>query len=396
MKELIALLDNSFLPANRFRLRFNHCKGKVAIESDNVNILVHIKAYLHYQMEEGESSQDWRIQAISHYQFDFKELFQEAEKRKMEYDDYGLFTSFGNWQGIWNQRTQGFIFINIVEKKAAIYNSDVRALFIDAYKSVRQIITSESILHGAVPVHCSCLSIGGQGIMFMGDKGSGKTTLVTASLLTQGRLANYLANDRMLAYPEEGRVDLYSWPTVLGIGPGAMHYLTAFAQEMRFDLHDRAGGTAKLLYDQELIGEKPPFDEVSQLPVDEQWGWPKKLWITPMEVATACNTNLGTSTKLSMIVFPTLRPGTKTVTVERVSLEECKEILSQNLLLDLPFYPNWMGLPFVSKEDFDEAVAALGNTLNDVPAYRISGGADTESVVKQVFSLLEGLESTNQ
>jgi hypothetical protein len=319
---------------------------------------------------------------------DFEVLFQGAEQKNLEYGDPGSTIHISSWLGIRNHRSKSFIFVNHKERKVILINSDERSLFVDTYKAVRQTITSE-LMGRCIPLHCSSFSYGGQGIIFVGDKGSGKTTLLVASLLQKGRLASYLGNDRILARADETGVNLYVWPTVLGIGPGAIHNMPKFKEQMLPDLHDRAGGTARWLFDQELITEpEGPFKEVENLERSKQWNWPQKLWLTPMEVAASCNTNLGHRSGLNLIIYPSLNPDAKHVSVEEINGEQSAEMINSNILKELTFYPNWMKLPTPHTDVWNNSVAELQEKVKKIPAYKITGGPDTEAVVNAVFSLL--------
>ncbi|MFB4326348.1 hypothetical protein [Paenibacillus lautus] len=374
-----------------YMLEFEQSNIYLSLLTDSFNVNLHTKAYLHYEISKLSNDSGWKIYALTVFHEEPDTLFTSARRTSLEYDDEGEEIQEGPWTGIWNKRTNTTLFINIDQKRVYLLNHEESRLFVDTYKSIRQVMTSESLMAGMVPLHCSSFSYGGLGIAFIGDSGAGKTTLLCASLLRTGRHGGFLGNDRALANPLNNRIVLHAWPTVLGIGPGALNHLKDFENQARPDLHNRAGGTAYWLLDQNIIENKGgAFADLKDKKTEEVWSWPHKLWLTPMEVATICNSNIESSVNLKYLVFPQLSSHLKEVTLTTVSSMEAQDIIKRNILNELPFYPNWMGLPKTSREDFETRLGLFLDQLNSVRMIKITGGSNTEEIVDVLFDYLHG------
>jgi|GEM_PF-4871530 len=68
-------------------------------------------------------------------------------------------------------------------------------------------------------VHGGAVSVGGNGVLLLGEKGAGKTTLTTA-LLAEG--ADYIASDRAFLRPDGGSLAIAGWVCTYRLDPGRL------------------------------------------------------------------------------------------------------------------------------------------------------------------------------
>lgn len=322
-------------------------KAKVRIVTDEISLLVNIKNYLELESNVGIGDLEsvWTIQAFTNE--DKYELllpyFDNAQEIELEYKDVGKVKNIDGKRYILNCRTLSILLVE--EKKIIIYNKENRGLFIDAYKALRQLMIHQFMELGALPVHSSSIALGGQGILFVGKKKAGKTTLSVKSALKYGRMCEYLGNDRMFIYKEEEKYYLYSIPTVIGMGLGMISDDKALVYNLTDEIHKKAGNTASMLLDQPCISESMILlNKIDELEQNERWNYIKdKIWLTPAELSVLTGCKCGLAAELKYIIIPEISNEKAKITEYVV---DAKEVLLDNILDMQQLYPNWLGLHF--------------------------------------------------
>ncbi|MCP2258151.1 hypothetical protein LX15_001845 [Streptoalloteichus tenebrarius] len=91
-----------------------------------------------------------------------------------------------------------------------------------ATRYLRTLVRAMAVAGGALPLHGAGLSLGGVGIMLVGDKWAGKTT--AALSLTRGCAAELVSNDDVLLVPspDEDRWEMVGGPRAVGVRSGSL------------------------------------------------------------------------------------------------------------------------------------------------------------------------------
>lgn len=90
---------------------------------------------------------------------------------------------------------------------------------------VRELALTQALARGAMQLHASAVDVRGHGVAFAGPKEAGKTT--TAAWIVACGIASLIANDRVLASRDEGRLLITGVPTLVVLRAGTIERLPA-------------------------------------------------------------------------------------------------------------------------------------------------------------------------
>jgi hypothetical protein len=110
------------------------------------------------------------------------------------------------------QSTGGLITIDATTRSATIFNSSPRGRFVDTYRLIRQLIVHDLMAAGFICLHASTLSRRGQGWAFVGEKGAGKTSLVSHLSSLHGY--DVVSNDKLFLRADGSAVHFPEAPAV--------------------------------------------------------------------------------------------------------------------------------------------------------------------------------------
>ncbi len=229
-------------------------------------------------------------------------------------------------------------------------------------RAVRELITSQLRLDGALFLHSACAVFDGNGIVIAGTKKAGKTTLLMY-LLTRGGGA-LLSNDRLLVKKAGEGLAAHAMPTITSVRAGSFELLE--------DLRGRAYETAYHFRRTLRENETTPCENYRDI-VGTHYTF------SPAQFARVLQADVVTSATPRAVVFPEItgRPGA-------VELAPLPKAEMWDAFLDVRFgRRDWHGFSRVfapdaevSAPDDGPADALCARFAADVPAYRCRLGLD--------------------
>lgn len=263
------------------------------------------------------------------------------------------------------------------EKKIYIVGRDVRGLFAELYRVVREIHTAAAIESGAVVLRSSSVVREGRAVCFVGDKGAGKSTALLAAATAHLDGLSVLANDKALVHRGNG-LQILAWPSVLDADAGRLLTLGG-DRVLHPDFHYRHGGMAYLLLDLPLIENLSP---VNAAPV------PAKVRLLPEEMRRALGCSFSTEGHIVAIIESELALDEPHSRLELITdIDERAKLVRRNALADWSSHPDWLGLVATSSSEecdldrFDEVA-------DDVVIAKLRVGRDGNDVTRGLVAEL--------
>lgn len=122
----------------------------------------------------------------------------------------GLVYLNGYIRMIYNKATKSVYRLNYLSKKINIFNKDKSSLVKDGIRVIRDIVKALAEDSGGVMVHAAAFKKNDKGVLLIGGKGSGKTTLSLKFLYEHG--CSEVSRDRVILKPEKQSFYIYGWP----------------------------------------------------------------------------------------------------------------------------------------------------------------------------------------
>lgn len=283
----------------------------------------------------------------------------------VEFDEMGILHSITP-RVIEILSTNGLVAIYPEVKEAEIFNPCPRGRFIDTYRLIRQLMVCTLMQMGFSCIHAATISRNGQGFSFVGDKGSGKTSIVAH--LAAVYEYDLVSNDKLFIRPDGVGVHFPEAPSV------TIQTLRSLPH-----LRDRIEALSALSPKaSEVFLDHPPlplFRDLETLPQSQ------KIFFSENEFAILLRTRYATSTLLSGIGSLnnnrfgrcTIEPGIN------INLESYRD--------SLDLFHDWTGL----RERLREAPLAFNRPfININPANTIAETAAT--VATYLIDVLDPME----
>lgn len=225
----------------------------------------------------------------------------------------------------------------------------------EAYLSeIRPYLTSSIIqlLHttrGVVHLHASAARVGARATVFIGEKKSGKTSLMLATVAAGAR---YLSNEITLAIPDPTGPKIGGLPQGVAVATGCMHYFAAAMPEWHIpdplDVEDTGRGV----------------EELFQLELGEKYVIPRAVLASDED---------GFEARTGMIVFP--EPALQLARPEARQLDE--DTAAAMVLQNVDFFLKWgQRLPTDVDRYFEPVRAMIGELAATVPCYHLRWTTD--------------------
>ena len=131
--------------------------------------------------------------------------------KKPQVHEEGVALDDGMVRVIYNFTTQSVYYINYISGLVYIYNEDIKALSKDYVRVVRDLVKIfMEEKNDAVMLHAAAVEKNGKGIVLVGPKGSGKTT-ISLDLLYKHQCAE-VSRDRTFLVKEKEKYFILGWP----------------------------------------------------------------------------------------------------------------------------------------------------------------------------------------
>lgn len=202
---------------------------------------------------------------------------------------------------------------------SVIKNSPDYTYCFESARIIREIMTYEMAKRGFAKIHCSAVQRDGEAIVFIGDKGAGKTTKMI-NLVSHG--FNFITNDRAFIGFKDNVPYVYSWPGAVSVSIDTLSMFDEFSG---------------------VLEKKNSFRFPQwRLEVDGQ-EYSGKFDFTPVEFCDLFDVSATSCSRIKKIICISEKK-------EIVDIEE--NILRKNIFFDKDVsYPDWLNLLGTCKFD---------------------------------------------
>lgn len=343
--------------------QYSNCLNTFELESNSNELIMHVDRYI-FPERIKQDSVKIRVEAnlVDDYHLeapeDYNEEIGEYEERLYSWEKNNIKT-------ILNPTNHSEIVI--YNNKITITSNNLSGLFMDTYRILRQLMIWDLLNAGGVILHASGVIRDGKATLYVGEKGAGKTTALFQELLDRSERKSMLSNDRVILFVKNGILTAFGWQAVAHVGIGTIYGTVGFNK--LHNIHDKAGGTAYLLTQHNLLSESF-INELSNKSEYEIRNFKEKIMLMPWEIAELTGTEIREGYgEMDKIICPILQLKDE----GQNSNIETSLIIEQSFISidDLPFYTNWLSL----KQDFDyaQSIRYVQNAMNQIETKCIVG-----------------------
>lgn len=306
---------------------------KVNVSIDDSQVYDSVKRYLGISDDTcDEGMQVWKIEgynstyAIKNANRPSGEIKGEYGEKILEYHDGDCLVRLN----CANDSVIKFLTPNYIQ----IYNPKKDGLFIDTYRAVRQILIQDLICRGGIVVHSSSICYKGNGYLFIGSKGAGKTTAVFQYLCSDLEDVCYGSNERNILIQKDGEIWVYGWLGVAFVGVGTIK--STIGLEKLYNMHEKSGGTAFWLSEHQLL-EPQLLNHLIALG-DNAYKITDKIWMTADEIAFLTNRKICNKFRLKGIIFPQFMQDV----AQHIAVSN--NDIHTEIITDLDFFSDWLNI----------------------------------------------------
>lgn len=159
-----------------------------------------------YYKESYAPKVDFEVTLVEKISSDLTEILEYGvpitihNSKKPSVHEEGLVYLNGYIRMIYNKATKSVYRLNYLSKKINIFNKDKSSLVKDGIRVIRDIVKALAEDSGGVMVHAAAFKKNDKGVLLIGGKGSGKTTLSLKFLYEYG--CSEVSRDRVILRPE--------------------------------------------------------------------------------------------------------------------------------------------------------------------------------------------------
>jgi hypothetical protein len=213
---------------------------------------------------------------------------------------------------------------------------------------LRELLNKRAEDRGAIHVHASAFEVAGNGVICVGAKGTGKTTVMCAMLQEYG--ARYIANDRATIWSTPNGIFVRGQPLSVRIAPRTIDQSERLRTALASGLVTR-------------------FDRA-------------KHTMLASEFIRACRTTVTTRSTLRIVLFPSV--GDDDCLIKIADGAESEQRFAESVYTPVdPGFPDWLGIRTSSDADLKRRATQLtSQVFIDIPSYivRMNVGVDTEAI----------------
>ncbi len=283
----------------------------------------------------------------------------EPEQIRMHYGKQGLRweldterdlireAKYNNWYLI-DRPTRSVLFVTTLINRATYKEPAIL---------VREMILTPLPAEGYLPLHGSAAALGGSSIAFLGESGSGKTTMLLNFI--DRYQADYMANDRFLVrwHEETGQVWLYGTPESCRVGFATMRTIPKLGLYLRIDEH--------------IEGATLPLEDL-------RYQREGKVAFLPKEISAimGCSFLLQAPLQVMSCVRLSASQSPQGPSAKMLSQQESKEAIANAVLYPDIEFSTWLRLDIPAHSTWSPALIRTWEAVQHIPIY-ISGGGET-------------------
>lgn len=188
------------------------------VEAD-CNVIKEINKLLsdYYVEYSEECAPDFKVSIKEEKYKNLNDVLQYGEKitihnsKKPEVHEEGLKYDNGMTRTVFNKTTKSIYLINYLTNCIIIYNTNRESLYKDGVRVIRDMVKFHvENKNCSALFHAATVEKNGKGILLVGTKGSGKTTISLKLIFEHG--FNEVSRDRTFIYNNNGNIKLWGWP----------------------------------------------------------------------------------------------------------------------------------------------------------------------------------------
>ncbi len=343
-------------------------------------ILAAVKEYLHYETAENSSAAAWQIRCVMDGSFWFNHAEKHAEDWSscLDYGDPGMVWEVPSGRLILDINTRSVIAVDKKQRQISVIAFNALGSFVFCYKSVRSLLAHKALENGGVSLHASAIKVNDKSIVFVGSKGSGKSTALLYGITSHIPKLSYLANDRIILFPAAGKCEALAWPTVAGFGNEALSKIKGIEGVINPSTHLEGSGLAYLVLNFPLIDRS--LAQISK---------GSKTRLCPGDIRAAFKIDLAARAEVATIVLSSLNLESKETRFQEIQDENEKYELIRAHFDDIKVnHPDWLGLDD-STDRVSKKEAALKAVLADCRVVRADWGQDMKDAVRGICAFLD-------
>jgi hypothetical protein len=247
------------------------------------------------------------------------------------------------------------------ERALEVWGRDEASLRVPLLRLVEDVLLDQLQLDGAVVVHASAVVTPRGAVLAVGNKGAGKTSILTRSLAAFD--VAKMANDNVILRAVEGRWVAHAWPAF-------------FKAEV-----------ATVASTPELVRDFPP--EHRGVLADDRalWDLYWKVPLYPAQCAARFGAAIAREAPVAALVFPRFAPHEPTGLRARSAHGLEADLFAALQGIHNPNHPEWLGYNPVPAARPRERLASLVGCLGDVELYELVWAPSLDDLLGQIPAL---------
>lgn len=257
----------------------------------------------------------------------------------------------GGSEGIYIWKNENFILHrNLHHISIEGLNEDV--VFQITRKAIRQIFTFELEQHNGFRLHASSCQILGKGLVFLGEKGAGKTSMLLSSIAYAG--AKYITNDVLETrwIGEMKGMQINGWPTVCLVGRGTLNNIDKYKHLL--PIEDR--------------GEQ----ENTKIPIEIE------------QLEQVLETEILSDSKMEIVFFPKLNLAKCHTSYSQLTVSEGLKNLLQHVINEDRDHPDWL---LLREQNINKNRFINESNFKYLRFFNIEVGYDLKSSIQSIVDL---------
>lgn len=310
----------------------------IVVSTSDVRLAPVIEALLepfHFSRSEGQDNA-WKVRMDRENRVLFK-----GPIVRLEHDLISVFRYTGSKREYFSENGTWSVSIDDANRVIDIHVLDACVAQVMLRRVVRQIMAAETRFGGGMILHASAAELDGKAVVFVGNKGAGKTTALLELLVAGWR---YLANDACIIL---GSGWVVPWLGGLDIAPSTLTSIRGISD--RIEIDSRVG---------------------------------KKIHIPPEQIQNATGSAISNGGRVKLLVFPNFLPSCDEIRLSYLQRNHATKLIGINATSEHRVdHPHWVvQVPASSRK--------VPSTLAESKAFDLTFGTDRSQFLDKIHFML--------